>query len=393
MNIICQYITHKNIERILLACEKDNKINAIFRKQHFIRFSDTNKGWYMPKNKDLLQQLIQQTKGIATVDTTQLKRTPQQKAQLITQKAIELLNKKPLTASTKTLSINSYNAQQLELYLQTLILKGYSQATIRTYRNEFSIFLQTLNNIKADSLTTQRVKDYLQYCYDVLKLTDSTIHSRMNALKFYYEQVLKLDKFFWEIPRPKKRKILPKVISEEKIVKYLFAVENLKHRTILLLAYSAGLRVSEVVSLKTTDIDSDRMQIFVRSGKGKKDRIVPLSKTILMLLRGYYEKYKPIIWLFEGQTKGEPYSVRSAQIIFRDACSKLLLPSNVGFHSLRHSYATHLLDGGTDIKYIQSLLGHNDIKTTLRYLHVTNKELGKIESPLDKIARDFNRTL
>lgn len=367
----------------MLNCIKDNTINAVFKKLGFIKFSNTYKGWYMPKSKELLQQLIQQTNTIATVDTTKLKRTPQQVAQLITNKTLSQ-NKQSNAA------ISKHNAKQLELYIQKLILKGYSQATIRTYRNEFSIFLQTIKNVNANELTTQRVKDYLAYCFNELKLTESTVHSRMNALKFYYEQVLGKDKFFWEIPRPKKRFILPKVISEEKIVKHLFAVENLKHRTILLLAYSAGLRVSEAVSLKLSDIDSDRMQIFIRSGKGKKDRIVPLSKTILLLLRGYYNEYKPKLWLFEGQIKGEPYSVRSAQIIFREACTKLMLPVNVGFHSLRHSYATHLLDGGTDVKYIQNLLGHNDIKTTLRYLHVTNKDLGRIESPLDRIARGID---
>ncbi len=387
MKVTCNYITHKGKEHILLACEKNTQLNTCFKKLGFVKFSNTHKGWYMPKNKDLLQLLLQKTNSIAMVDISPLKHTPQVVAKAAVKKVLDNITKQAKPATQNTARISDQNIKQLELYIQTLILKGYSQTTIRTYRNEFSIFLQTLQKVNANTLTTPRVKDYLAYCFYELKLTESTVHSRMNALKFYYEQVLNKEKFFWEIPRPKKRLILPKVISEEKIVKYLFAVENLKHRTILLLAYSAGLRVSEVVGLKLTDIDSDRMQIFVKSGKGKKDRIVPLSKTILLLLRGYYNEYKPVQWLFEGQIKGESYSVRSAQIIFKNACAELLLPANIGFHSLRHSYATHLLDSGTDVKYIQSLLGHNDIKTTLRYLHVTNKDLGKIESPLDRIAR------
>lgn len=379
LSINCTYCDYKNKEVILLQCPKDVQLNNIFKSLSFVKFSSTLKGWYILKSKELLQQLIMATKTIATVKIEGLKLST------------EALSKKIAsnTKATQACLISEKNIKQLEIFLQTLLLKGYSESTIKTYRTEFVSFLQTLKDVTADSLHTQRVKDYLQYCYATLGLTENTIHSRMNALKFYYEQVLHKEKFFWEIPRPKKRLILPKVISEEKIIKYLFAVENIKHRTILLIAYSAGLRVSEVVRLKIADIDSDRMQIFIRSGKGKKDRVVPLSKLILVLLRAYYKEFLPNNWLFEGQEKGMPYSIRSAQLIFRAAFEKLKLPRNIGFHSLRHSYATHLLENGTDIKYIQSLLGHNDIKTTLRYLHVSNKDLGKIESPLDKIARRF----
>jgi integrase/recombinase XerD len=377
LKINCKYCDYKNKEVLLLDCPKDVHLNKVFRMLDFVRFSNTLKGWYMPKSKELLQQLIAATHSIAHVDVKglQLTSTALSKKIAINTKAIQ------------NYQISGENTTQLEIFLQTLLLKGYSASTIKTYKNEFVTYLQTLREVPAESLNTQRVKNYLQYCHVSLQLTENTIHSRMNALKFYYEQVLHREKFFWEIPRPKKRLILPKVISEEKIIKYLFAVENIKHRTILLIAYSAGLRVSEVVRLKIADIDSDRMQIFIKSGKGKKDRIVPLSNIILVLLRAYYKKHVPTNWLFEGQEKGMPYSIRSAQMIFRTACEELKLPKNIGFHSLRHSYATHLLENGTDIKYIQSLLGHNDIKTTLRYLHVSNKDLGKIESPLDKIAR------
>ena len=142
-----------------------------------------------------------------------------------------------------------------------------------------------------------------------------------------------------------------------------------------------------MVKIKVPDIDSDRMQIKIENAKGKKDRIVTLAKATLEILRAYFKEYKPQNYLFEGQEKGEPYNVRSAQKIFTEAYKNLNLPVNISFHSLRHSYATHLLENGTDIKYIQELLGHNDIKTTLRYTHVSKKELGKIESPLDKIMR------
>jgi site-specific recombinase XerD len=207
-------------------------------------------------------------------------------------------------------------------------------------------------------------------------------------VKFYFEQVLGREKFFWEVPRPKKAQKLPKVISEEKIIQGLLSVQNLKHRTLLLLAYSAGLRVSEIVSLMVTDVNSDRMQLSINGAKGKKDRVVNLSEAILPLLREYYKSYKPKSWLFEGQDKSKHYSTRSAQIVFNDAYKKLGLPSQCSFHSLRHSFATHLLENGTDISYIQKLLGHSDIKTTLRYTQITTKDIGKIESPLDRILRN-----
>jgi len=251
--------------------------------------------------------------------------------------------------------------------------------------------LTTLGAHTADGLTTQRIKDYLQYCHTTLGLTENTIHSRMNALKFYYEQVLHREKFFWEIPRPKKHIQLPKVISEEKIIGGIMALDNLKHKTLLLLAYSGGLRVSEAVRVRTTNINRDRMQVFVEKSKGKKDRMVPLALTLLPVLDLYLEQYKPKEWLFENHNGTYHYSNRSAQTVFKLAYQQLGLPPNLSFHSLRHSFATHLLENGIDISYIQSLLGHNDIKTTLRYTHVSKKELGKIENPLDAIMRKMKK--
>jgi len=279
------------------------------------------------------------------------------------------------------------NEGELNKFVEMLTLKGYSPNTVRTYKNEFSVFLQQLKNVPVQGMTPERLSAYLFYCHRYLRLSENTIHSRLNALKFYYEQVLKREKFLWEIPRPKKHLILPKVISEEKVIAGLTSIKNMKHKALLTTAYSAGLRVSEVINLKLTDINSDRMQIFVARAKGKKDRVVTLSSFALKVLREYYKLYKPTYWLFEGLEKERAYSTRSAQEIFKAAYIKLGLPSTMGFHSLRHSFATHLLENGTDIKYIQEILGHNDIKTTLRYTHVSKRAIETIESPLDKIAR------
>lgn len=291
------------------------------------------------------------------------------------------------TAKDTLNQIHEVNKPALQQLTQSLTLKGYSPNTIGTYRIEFAQLLSLLKEKPVESLTTDRLKKYFTYCLTTLKLSENTLHSRINAVKFYFEQVLKREKFFYDIPRPQRPLILPKVISEEKILKGLLSLENLKHRALLFTAYSAGLRVSEVVKLKITDIDSDRMQIRVVAAKGKKDRMVTLAKATLQLLREYVRTYKPKEYLFEGQHRDAPYSTRSAQSVFNQVFKKMKLPPSVSFHSLRHSYATHLLENGTDIRYIQELLGHNDIKTTLRYTHVSKKELGKIESPIDKLLR------
>lgn len=377
-SITCSYIYHRNQEQILLKFQKDFTINKVLQNLHFVKYSNTYKGWCLPKQKNLLQIVIKELKHLAVVDLINLKKSPQ---------IFHATNTQPIILDAPKF-ISNYNWMQLQLFVQALILKGYSINTQKTYRNEFTIFLQTIKNVNADKLTTQRIKNYLQYCSIHLKLSESTIHSRMNALKFYYEQVLHKEKFFFQIPRPKKKIILPKVISEEKLLQCFIEIPNLKHKVLLMAAYSMGLRVSEVVALKIANIDSKRMQLFIESAKGKKDRVVPLSKILLQILREYYTIYKPKIWLFEGQFKGTHYSKRSAQELFNYYFKKWGLPKYTSFHSLRHSYATHLLEAGTDIKYIQALLGHNDIKTTLKYTHVSKRELGKIESPLDKIFRE-----
>ncbi len=304
--------------------------------------------------------------------------------------AIEVLPEKPKVVAQiqhklESNKIHPINAHCLPKLLEALQLKGYSSSTQRTYVGEVAVFLNTIGAHEADSFTAERIKKYLHYCIAILKLSENTIHSRFNAIKFYYEKVLQQEELLLNVPRPKKHQSLPKVISEEKVLSVIFSVGNQKHQAILLLAYSAGLRVSEVVKLKIEDIDKDRMQIFISRGKGKKDRIVPLSPIVLEVLRAYFKLYKPVYWLFEGHPKEYHYSERSAQEIFKEACKKINLPKHFSFHSLRHSYATHLLENGTDIAYIQKLLGHNQIKTTLIYTQVRNDNQVRIASPLDTI--------
>ncbi|MDR0795410.1 MAG: site-specific integrase [Tannerella sp.] len=277
------------------------------------------------------------------------------------------------------------NFTELERMRELLVLKAYSPNTINTYCIEFAQLLYLLKDVPVDTLTPDRLRSYLLYCITELKLSENIIHSRLNAIKFYFEQVLHRDKlFFKEIPRPKKQSILPKALSKKDVAKIFAQVVNPKHLLMLKLCYGMGLRVSEIVNLKIKDIDSQRMLVHIEAGKGKKDRYVTLPSSILDDLRNYYCAYRPKVYLFEGQHGGQ-YAIRSVQAVFKNAMEKAKINKAVGIHGLRHSYATHLLECGTDMFLIQKLLGHKDIKTTEIYAKVSNRQIGNVKSPLDDL--------
>ena len=283
------------------------------------------------------------------------------------------------------LKIHPINYTAFERMREQLLLKAYSPNTIRTYCVEFAQLLYLLKDVPVETLTPDRLRSYLLYCITALNLSENIIHSRMNAIKFYFEQILHRDKmFFKDIPRPKKKSYLPKVFDKKDIVKIFNAIDNPKHLLMLKLCYGMGLRVSEIVNLKITDIDSKRMLAHIEAAKGKKDRYVKLPTSILDNLRSYFKAYRPDIFLFEGQYGGQ-YAIRSVQAVFQNAMQKAKVNKTVGIHGLRHSYATHLLESGTDMIFIQKLLGHKDIKTTEIYAKVSNRQIEKIKSPLDDL--------
>jgi len=293
----------------------------------------------------------------------------------------------PITEMGKAVisQIHPVNQPALKRMHETLLLKAYSPNTIKTYCVEFSQLLYILKGMPVDTLTPERLRSYLLFCVTKLNLSENMIHSRMNALKFYFEQVLHREKFFFEeIPRPKKKSSLPKVISKNDIAKIFAQVDNPKHQLMLKLCYGMGLRVSEIVNLKVPDIDSGRMLVHIEAAKGKIDRYVTLPSSVLDDLRNYYRSYRPKNYLFEGQYGGQ-YAIRSVQAVFKNAMQKAKINKTVGIHGLRHSYATHLLECGTDMFFIQKLLGHKNIRTTEIYAKVSNRQLGNIKSPLDDL--------
>jgi integrase/recombinase XerD len=271
-------------------------------------------------------------------------------------------------------------------YIKLLQQKAYSPSTIKTYNNEFTIFLKTIKDTPVVSLENGRLNDYFHYCISKLKLSENQVHSRINAIKFYYEQVLGRCKLEVQIIRPKKEKQLPRVMSFEDVQALLNTVKNNKHYFILALTYGTGMRLSEIVNLKLRDIDVNRKTLFISHAKGKKDRVVGFPKSLLHFFELYKLEYKPKEYLFEGQYGGQ-YSVKSVQEVFQKAKQLAKIDNVKGIHSFRHSYATHLHEMGTDISSIQKLLGHNDVKTTMIYTHISKREMESIISPLDQLIR------
>lgn len=375
-----QSIVHRNERRILVKFDKDNRLNARMRKVPGARWSKTLQSWHIPDTSANRIKCKLPVGEQSPVNGQQLTVSSKR----LTAKSQQLTANKPVVSY-----INENNRQELKKYLQQLKLKAYSPSTIRTYTSEFMQLLQVLKNTAVQDLQPQDLQRYLLWCMNN-GLTENGVHSRMNALKFYFEQVLHRDKFFFEIPRPKKPQLLPKLLNEDELRKLFNALSNKKHKAMLFTAYSAGLRVSEIVHLKIADIDSKRMQIFIQRAKGKKDRYVNLSPVLLDILRSYLKTYqpRPRVYLFESEQTGMAYPTRTVQQIFSNAKYKAGIKKDVGIHSLRHSFATHLLDKGTDIKYIKDLLGHFSIKTTERYLHVSKKSLVNIVSPLDDLWKN-----
>ena len=292
------------------------------------------------------------------------------------------LEQKAEAPMRELMKVDEVNKPALNALMESMILKGYSKNTQRTYYYEFAQFLYILGKYDAKKMDEEKIRSYFLYCAEELQMKGGQINSRYSAVKFYYEQVLGRRKFFIDLPRPKMPSQLPKHISTRDVKKLFDAVTNTKHALMLKLCYGMGLRVSEIVNLKVKDIDSGNMQVLIEQAKGKKDRYVNLPESILEDLRNYYKEFRPVKYLFEGQSGGK-YSIRSVQYIFKGAMTKAKINKDVGIHGLRHSFATHLLENGTDISFIQSLLGHNDIKTTMKYVKVAQKNLKNIKSPLD----------
>jgi site-specific recombinase XerD len=270
--------------------------------------------------------------------------------------------------------------------IEDMRMRNFSPHTVRVYLERVASFAEHFGR-SPERIGKADLRTYLLYLVQERHVSWSSYNQALCALRFLYRVTLGRDWVINSVPFAKLEQTLPVVLSPEEVARFFEAVPRLKYRALLMTAYAAGLRVSEVVALRLEDIDSQRMVIRVRQGKGRKDRFVMLSPRLLEVLRAYWKAARPRPWLFPGPDPGQPLHPRSAHRACREACRVAGLGKHVTVHTLRHSFATHLLESGTDLRTIQVLLGHRSIKTTARYTHVATATLTATQSPFDRLGR------
>jgi len=347
MNWKSALIKHNGTDRIAVYFEKNTELIARIKTFEDARWSASRRCWHVPDTDEnrlhfkieLAQNLTPNEEGITSIDN----------------------------------------------FRKYLLSKRYSPNTITVYCDALRSFLTFYRNKSVKDITNE---DVILYNNDYIlknKFSVSYQNQIVNAIKLFFRTVYEKSIQVEKIHRPKREKKLPNVLSKEEVKAILDAHSNIKHKMMLSMIYSCGLRCGELLALQPVHIDSKRNIVLLKNSKGKKDRIAPLSPKILEMLREYYRLYKPTTYLFEGQTEGTPYSDKSLQQVLKQALDKAKITKPVTLHWLRHSYATHLLESGTDLRYIQELLGHNSSKTTEIYTHVSTKSIQQIKSPFDDL--------
>jgi len=347
MNWSAKIITHKKEKRIAVYFEKNAEWIARIKEIDGARWSQSLKAWHLPDTEE---------------NRIRFKLTPHSHS-----------------------IPSSEGIAQMEKFKQWMRSKRYSESTVTTYSEALKSFLIFYREKAIVEITNEDVIVYNNEYVLKNNLSASFQNQIVNAIKLFFQTIRETKMLVDKIHRPKRAKVLPNVLSKEEIKLILNAHSNIKHKMMLSMIYSCGLRRSELLHLRFSDIDSKRNIVLLKNAKGKKDRIAPLSLKILQMLREYYKDYKPAVWLFEGQIKGEQYSEKSLQSVLKQALQKTGIKKPVTLHWLRHSYATHLLESGTDLRYIQELLGHSSSKTTEIYTHVSTKSIQQIKSPFDDL--------
>ncbi|MCP4456745.1 MAG: tyrosine-type recombinase/integrase [Cytophagales bacterium] len=350
----------------------DKVIQALMKGLPNVKWSEKYGMVVIPNNKDNLTLIFKTFRGVCWINSH------------------NFFPNKPINSHTEELSLDSFRKRTPKKgwrycpqgFYQKLEIRKYSLNTARVYIHKFEEFINFHKEI--DDLMSINELDINAYLLHLVhtQRSDSYINQAINAIKFYYEVVMEMPNRFYAVERPFKKESLPRVLSVQQIFAMIDTTHNIKHKCIISLLYSSGLRRGELLNLKIGDIHSDRMMIRVNEGKGKKDRYTLLSQRMLLDLRNYYRQYQPKKYLFEG-TSGKKYTGSSVAKIVARAARQSGIREKVTPHMLRHSFATHLLENGTDLRSIQSLLGHNSVKTTQIYTHVAVNGLNNIKNPLD----------
>jgi integrase/recombinase XerD len=370
-NITLKHLLIDGKKQIGLQFYPDKVLQAMIKQLPDPKWSKTYGMVYILNTKENLTQIFKQFKGIAWVDC----RT------FFPNKPVNIGNEAPDIAYYRNRKPKADYRMCPTAYYDKLELRRYSLNTARTYIQMFEQFINHFYDVELLSLNEQDIRGYLLHLIQSGK-SDSVVNQSINAIKFYYEVVLEMPNRFYSVERPMRQEKLPEILSKEEVKSIIEKTKNIKHRCIVSLLYSAGLRRGELINLKIKDIDSKRMVVVVKNAKGKKDRNTLLSKSLLVDLRKYYRTFKPTEYLFEG-ARGGKYSASSILKIIVRAAREAGIAKKVTPHMLRHSFATHLLEAGTDLRYIQALLGHNSPKTTEIYTHVATHQYKLIKNPLD----------
>ena len=348
----------------------DAAIVNMIRRVHGGEYSRMEKYWYFPIRTATFDALIQAFSSPPDID-------------LIIH---ENLSRYGLVNGGQDNTVTTELVKGLDTFVGWMQSRRYSPQTIETYTGVLKSFFQYFHTKPIATITAADVIEFNTRYILAHHYSSSYQNQLVNALKLYYKIVEHSAMEIDLLHRPRKEHKLPNVLSLEEVKKLLSAPSNVKHKAMLSLIYSCGLRRGELLALKLTDVDSNRQLLHIHQAKGRKDRVVPLSIKIIGLLRTYYVSHQPKQWLFEGMKTGEPYSAKSLESVLKQAVSRAGIKKPVSLHWLRHSYATHLLEAGTDLRYIQVLLGHSSSKTTEIYTHVSTLHLSQIRSPFDSLG-------
>lgn len=360
----------------------DRDFESIVKQLLDCQWSEKIRCWHVPNNPESLREIFRLFRGRAYIDTSRIfgenKKNP---------KVITLKGKARETESKDMIlpPLSEAASKKVREFMEWLEQRRYSDNTVRNYVEGISAFLRFHHQKSPNEITIKDLEEF--NCRYILKKGYSGSYQNLviNAVKLFYRKMEKREMEIEDIERPRREQRLPNVLSKEEVKAILGAPVNMKHRAMLSLIYACGLRRSELLNLQPADIESQRGLLVIRQSKGNKDRVVPVSEKVVTMLREYFTSYKPKVWLFEGQVRGERYSEESLAKVLKSACIKAGIRKSVTLHWLRHSYATHLLESGTDLRYIQELLGHKSSRTTEIYTHVSNKSLARIKSPFDDL--------
>lgn len=377
------FTTHPEDENwVEIYTPKHTNLQFQIKRMTYCRESKSKNCFLLPAASSVLENLhhvldnyIIVVKNLIPNGYLSEKKLPNQKKWEILKNKETLFEKIPDEAKPYIIKMSDY-----------IMALNYSNATLKNYCTNVAIFLKDHNYRNPIEITEQEIIQYLAQ-KNIDGLSASTLHGYVNAIKFYYAHVEK-NNMTINVPRAKKEKKLPNIFTMEECLSIFKVTTNKKHQLMLLIGYGAGLRVSEIASLEWKDILFEEQKIHLKNAKGQKDRMVMLPVSIIQALRQYRNEEKNGKYLFEGQFAGEHISSKTIQQVMNNALINSGIDKKASVHTLRHSFATHLLESGVDISYIQQFLGHSNIKTTLIYTHLTNEAVAKIESPLDKIVRN-----